>query len=325
MAIAMTGQTAAFGEPKHRCENAHWYDVVTTQNISWMDAKAAAIARGGYLATITSASESDFVRNLVILTSGALVQAPSGRWLGPWLGGFQPANSSEPGDGWSWANGEAWGYTNWDANQPDNNQSFGAENYLHLSTNSATFTGTWNDRALDDPNRDPGYVVEYDSLFASRPQGRTLCRQQSGIFSVSLIPGATSATVKWRWRRSAQEQWEVIGDGWNGSLNSVAFVASGGSSPSLTLSMGTLATGLSTTIEIHCWAFSLCSEDVTPPTVVKFCRMDFNCVGSGNVQGILDFLAAWFAGLPAADFNGIGGVSVQDVFDFLAVWFGGCP
>ena len=54
------------------------------------------------------------------------------------------------------------------------------------------------------------------------------------------------------------------------------------------------------------------------------CHADFNGVGGVNVQDIFDFLAAWFAGLPAADFNGLNGITVQDIFDFLGAWFGPC-
>ncbi len=61
-----------------------------------------------------------------------------------------------------------------------------------------------------------------------------------------------------------------------------------------------------------------------PAAVHTSCRADFNCSGSVSVGDIFDFLAAWFAGNPAADFNGLSGVSIQDIFDFLGAWFVGC-
>ena len=54
------------------------------------------------------------------------------------------------------------------------------------------------------------------------------------------------------------------------------------------------------------------------------CPADFNGDGTSTVQDIFGFLAAWFAGAPAADFNGVGGTNIQDIFDFLAAWFVGC-
>ena len=72
--------------------------------MTWNDAKAYAESEGGYLATITSQDENDFVWNALVLNQGV---------DNPWLGGFQPAGTAEPLDGWEWVTGEAWIYTNW--------------------------------------------------------------------------------------------------------------------------------------------------------------------------------------------------------------------
>src|SRR6185295_3010578 len=46
--------------------NGHWYKAVASSNsITWTEADQLARAQGGYLATITSAAENDFVFNLV--------------------------------------------------------------------------------------------------------------------------------------------------------------------------------------------------------------------------------------------------------------------
>ncbi|RZO56772.1 MAG: hypothetical protein EVA77_01850 [Phycisphaeraceae bacterium] len=39
---------------------------------------------------------------------------------GPWLGGIQPAGSSEPDGGWSWSNGDAFDFTGWLEGEPNN-------------------------------------------------------------------------------------------------------------------------------------------------------------------------------------------------------------
>ena len=44
--------------------NGHIYEYVSASGISWSDAAAAALAAGGYLATITSAEEKSFVFGL---------------------------------------------------------------------------------------------------------------------------------------------------------------------------------------------------------------------------------------------------------------------
>jgi hypothetical protein len=67
------------------------------------------------------------------------------------------------------------------------------------------------------------------------------------------------------------------------------------------------------------------TEGVAPPISVSIrCQGDFNGVGGVTVQDIFDFLAAYFAGSPAADVNGVGGVTVQDIFDFLGAYFTVC-
>ena len=104
--------------------NNHYYRLMYQSiALSWTQAKQEAEAMGGYLATLTSAEENAFVFNTV--ASGA--QAWHGN-LGPYLGGFQPAGSVEPGGGWQWLNNEGpFSFTAWASNQPDN---AGAENYL---------------------------------------------------------------------------------------------------------------------------------------------------------------------------------------------------
>jgi hypothetical protein len=134
--------------------NGHAYEPVLA-DVTWEQANAAATAKGGYLATITSAAENSFVYNLVT--------APA-YWVneygGPWLGGFQPAGSSEPAGGWSWVTGEAWGYTNWWwDNQPDN--AGGTECYLQLHGGPLHGGAYWND--LNPTVVLHGYVIEYDS------------------------------------------------------------------------------------------------------------------------------------------------------------------
>ena len=123
--------------------NGHWYDWVDI-DLSWDDAKVYAENLGGYLATMTSQSENDFV------------------WTGlaqdvhcPWLGGFQPPGTAEPDTGWQWVTGETWNFTNWGLNQPDD--AHGGQDYLVFYSG-----GTWDDYDV------PGgvtstFIVEYES------------------------------------------------------------------------------------------------------------------------------------------------------------------
>ena len=99
-------------EPLYFSETGHYYELIEDR-WDWLDAKAAAetssfVGVNGHLATITSASEQSFITSNFSLSYWCY-----------WLGGFQPDGSLEPNKNWQWVTGEAWNYTNWDINQPD--------------------------------------------------------------------------------------------------------------------------------------------------------------------------------------------------------------
>ena len=133
--------------------NLHWYELVypvypvnLAGSIAWDDAKAGAEARSwmqlpGYLATITSGAEGDFIQDNIVI-------APDS----PWIGGYQPPGNPEPDGSWAWVTGEPWDYVNWSPGEPNN--SAGDENSLQLSWDLG-----WND-ANGDALLDC-YVVEY--------------------------------------------------------------------------------------------------------------------------------------------------------------------
>jgi hypothetical protein len=131
--------------------NGHWYQFVIGQTTSWDAAQLAAAARGGYLASVTSQAESDFV--VAVCSNSAGWISYSGYLVGPWLGGYQPPNSVEPAGNWAWVSGEAWGWTNWwAATSEPNNGCAGHEDYLMLLTQPPQSgpSGWWNDAAFPD-------------------------------------------------------------------------------------------------------------------------------------------------------------------------------
>ena len=136
--------------------NGHFYRAVPrSAGLTWDAANTLAQQQGGYLATITSAAENNFVFGLI--NSSQFFTSFNGS--GPAIGGFQIAGSQEPGAGWSWVTGEGWSYTNWAQGQPDN--GFGPnENRLeYFSGLGGTPAATWNDLGQSDSNIG-GYVVE---------------------------------------------------------------------------------------------------------------------------------------------------------------------
>ena len=107
----------------------------------WKSAKTDAESRGGHLATITSQEEWEAVRNEV----GPL---PSTYWLG---------GTDEKSEGvWEWITGEAWKFTKWAANEPNN---LGDEDFLQTWGPSLDGNRAWNDNQFNE-NRN-GYILEF--------------------------------------------------------------------------------------------------------------------------------------------------------------------
>jgi hypothetical protein len=154
----LAGLAGAQPEPwEHPDGSFHYYHAMSTPvGLNWNFAWDSALGHGGYLATITSQAENDFVFSLV--DSGVYwYQRPgTGKLAGPWLGGTQDFGSQEPDSGWHWVTVESMNYRNWTPGQPDNN---GNENVLHFGESAGVRVPTWDDASsLDDSIR--GFVRE---------------------------------------------------------------------------------------------------------------------------------------------------------------------
>ncbi len=142
---------------------SHFYEYIVADQITWTAAKAAAEARTlnglqGYLATITSQAENDFITTKLqgygwIGASDADVE---GEWK--WVTGPEAGTQFWQGDASGAAvNGQ---YNNWVSVEPNNQNN---EDYGHSGNN-----GTWNDwpdfiQFID------GYVVEYGGIDGCEP------------------------------------------------------------------------------------------------------------------------------------------------------------
>jgi len=122
--------------------NNHNYEIrVSTSKISWTQAKNECQQLGGYLVTITSANENNFVLSLA-------VQAATSDTWGPWIG-FTDENTEGV---WEWVTGEAVVYTNWWAQEPDN--EWGGQDYGWMLNRHGSDNGKWSDAG--DPNTTAG-------------------------------------------------------------------------------------------------------------------------------------------------------------------------
>jgi hypothetical protein len=145
--------------------NNRYYQYIPAANITFTNALAQAqtqTLRGatGYLVTITTEAENDFIKDKVNAQNvwiGASDAAAEGVWL--WVSG--PETGTQFWQGGTAAQGgfatAPYFYASWATNQPDNAGS--RENYG--STNFRGTIGAWNDLPLNGANIVQGYLVEY--------------------------------------------------------------------------------------------------------------------------------------------------------------------
>jgi len=146
--------------PSIRGGNDHYYLAVALQSIiTWFNADSAAQEAGGYLASILSKEENEFVYSLVDSPQFWANPFATNLYNGPWLGGFQLPGSVEPADGWNWTSGEPWSYSRWYPGEPDD---LGLnEDRIHYYSTSAPMSPEWNDARSN--NSVIAYVIERDT------------------------------------------------------------------------------------------------------------------------------------------------------------------
>jgi hypothetical protein len=115
--------------------NKHWYKRFDT-SMGWHTAKAFCERRGGYLATITSQSENNFVWSHL----ASKANKPGNIWLGA-------TNDKTDTGAYQWITGEVWSFTNWGPGEPSNWEAVpgGSEKYLQFFNAQQEPSGKWND------------------------------------------------------------------------------------------------------------------------------------------------------------------------------------
>jgi parallel beta-helix repeat protein len=143
--------------------NGHWYEVaVAPRPVAPQEAFAEAERQGGYLVSITSEAEGDFVFALADsadywLTRGPDFLHPLDRGIGPLLGLSRTAGA-DPVTGWTWVSGEPFVYSRWRPGAPTAEPAQAFACFARGTTPPRT--PLW-----EHPTSPPiAYVIEYDAL-----------------------------------------------------------------------------------------------------------------------------------------------------------------
>lgn len=204
----------AIGSSLYNPDNDHFYEFVAKDGITWKDAKEEAAnksheGRQGYLVTITSPVENDFVASKLDGNGwmGASDAEHDKQWYwvtGPEAGtwfftqkGYNATESNTCANGPATEQPPGTHYSNWANNEPNDADTpdstlgggcAGEEDYAHFFT-----TGQWNDYP-NDPNAIPeagsnnfwqvdGYVVEYGGMPGDTPTKPRL----TGTVTISFL------------------------------------------------------------------------------------------------------------------------------------------
>ncbi len=156
----------------------HVYQVFD-DSMTWEEANSLCAEKGGYLATITSEEEQNFLMNLL--------QSHTKNFY--WIGG----TDSEKEGTWKWITGEEWTYENWLSGQPDNHSDTDnrSEDYLALERLKKGWNDLQNagDSSGSSKITNGGYICEWGDI-ESEKASYTLVdavRQYTSEYDVYLL------------------------------------------------------------------------------------------------------------------------------------------
>ncbi|MCA1910209.1 MAG: hypothetical protein LDL39_17820 [Magnetospirillum sp.] len=163
----------------------HWYEAVYLPQggVNWVQARSLAEQAGGTLATIHSEAENDFVFSLVADKKFWFTWDHTHNYVmnGPFLGGYQPAGSSEPKGGWAWVTGEPWTFENWAWD------GMSGDNDLRNNTQPNDATGNQNVLAFGEVNKPVPTWGDFPHRFGTHGEGRE-GRAQGFVIEYTVPP-----------------------------------------------------------------------------------------------------------------------------------------
>lgn len=185
----------------------HYYYLYDIDEISnYEEALKYCQDRNGYLATITTQEENDFLYNYI-------------KEQGYESAYFGLSNSEEEGN-WKWCNGEPVSYTNWCNGEPNNGQENSIvrdENYAMLYEKNSD--GTWNDGDFSDNTENGGkaFICEWGAYSYSTEllnENRDETSNERDIVLALDVSGSMSGTPLEETKKAAVNFVEtILGEG----------------------------------------------------------------------------------------------------------------
>ena len=151
------------GNVLYNADNGHYYQKYTNLGgltESWQDLNTFATSQGGYLVTVTSQMEHDYLYTNFVSGSPSINHNVLGNYSTYLTGGFLNDNNQ-----WSWITGEAFSYTNWYQGEPNGQSVITLCNVV----SNVNWGGKWADEFkvyTDWGMQNPytlGFIVEYNS------------------------------------------------------------------------------------------------------------------------------------------------------------------
>ncbi len=184
--------------------NDHYYQYIEDSSITtWEEAKEYCESVGGYLVTITSQEEQDFVFDYIeplVDDENVFI-------------GIQNANNSTNWE--TWDNGEDVTYTSWGSGEPDNyngSQDYGAMSTVDRSGDSYDIAaGQWDDVANNDDKVYGHFICEWDDdSINSSETIKTVSSEEKDIVLVLDTSGSMSGTSMDETKNASTEFIETI-------------------------------------------------------------------------------------------------------------------
>ncbi len=179
IALSLVSFVGILAAPIQWAGNGHYYQFVSTGS-TFSQARAAALASTfmgmqGYLVTITSQAENEFVHSLTStgVWAGGSDAAVEGEWR--WLDGPEAGQlfwTGGPG-------GTASGYANWNGGEPNN---VGDEDVLQLNRFAPALT--WNDW-VDGASQN--YIIEYSRGNVVVPEPSSFVLAGAAVVGFALL------------------------------------------------------------------------------------------------------------------------------------------